>query len=376
LHENEAAVLCYTTGTAGSPKGIVYSHRALVLHAFALALPDSAAIARRDVVMPIVPMYHANAWGIPIATTMIGCKQVFPGACTDAAAVAELFTNERVTLSAAVPAVWAELLQYVERAPDDWAPAKGARAIVSGAAPAEAVMRGLDQRGLQLIQGWGLIETDSLATVSRVPAELASANEDAQYASRMSLGQPLPFVDVRVIGDMGEVRAGSEAMGEVQVRGPWVTGSYYNLPELRGKWTDDGWFRTGDVVTVNQRGEMRMTDRAKDLIRSGDDWISSVNLENELLGHPAVREAAVIAVPHPVHGEKPLAAVALKQFASATENELREFLGKKFAAWQLPEAIVFVDALPHTPTGKLLKKELRKQFKNWKWSSAADRVGL
>jgi fatty-acyl-CoA synthase len=372
LHENEAAVICYTTGTAGSPKGIVYSHRALVLHAFALALPDAAGIAQRDVVMPIVPMYHANAWGIPIATTMSGCKQVFPGAVTDGASIAKLFAEEKVTLSAAVPAVWAELLQYVERNAERWTVAAGARALVSGAAPAESVMRALDGRGLRLIQGWGLVETDALATVSRVSAELENADEAAQYACRMSLGRPLPFVDVRVIGDMGEVRPGSESMGEVQVRGPWVTGSYYNLPELRGKWTDDGWFRTGDVVTVNEGGEMRMADRAKDLIRSGDDWISSVNLENELLGHPSVREAAVIAVPHPVYGEKPLAAVALKAFASATPSELRDFLGKKFAAWQLPEAIVFVDALPHTPTGKLLKKELRKQFKSWNWERASE----
>jgi fatty-acyl-CoA synthase len=231
-------------------------------------------------------------------------------------------------------------------------------------------MRALDTRGLKLMQGWGLIETDALATVATVPPELETAPEEEQYAARMSLGRPLPFVDVRVIGDMGEVPHDGDAMGEVQLRGPWVTGSYYNLPELRGKWTDDGWFRTGDVVTVNARGEMKMADRAKDLIRAGNEWISSVNLENELMGHPAVREAAVIAVTHPVHGEKPLAVVALKEGSVATENELREFLAKKFAAWQLPEAFVFVDELPHTPTGKLLKKELRKQFKDWKWNSS------
>jgi len=368
LHENEAAVMCYTTGTAGSPKGIVYSHRALVLHAFALALPDFAGIAQRDVVMPVVPMYHANAWGLPIATAMIGCKQVFPGEATDAKSLVELFTKEQVTLSGAVPSVWNDVLHEIERAPEAWKPAAGARAIVSGAAPAEPVMRALDEQGLKLIQAWGLIETDALATVATVPPELEKAQKEQQYGARMSLGRPLPFVDVRVIGDMGEVPNDGQAMGEVQLRGPWVTGSYYNLPELRGKWTDDGWFRTGDVVTVNSRGEMRMADRAKDLIRSGNEWISSVNLENELMGHPAVKEAAVIAVAHHEAGEKQLALVALKEFATATTDDLREFLATRFAAWQLPEAIVFVESLPHTPTGKLLKKELRKQYKGWKWS--------
>jgi fatty-acyl-CoA synthase len=367
LHENEAAVMCYTTGTAGSPKGIVYSHRALVLHAFALSLPDFAAIAQRDVVMPVVPMYHANAWGLPIATTMIGCKQVFPGTGTDAKSLIELMDSERVTLSAGVPAVWNEVLHEIEHAPEQWRPAAGLRAIVSGAAPAEPVMRALDKCGLRLVQGWGLMETNALASVATVPPELEHAQEEQQYAARMSLGRPLPFVDVRVIGDMGEVPHDGQSMGEVQLRGPWVTGSYYNLPELRGKWTDDGWFRTGDVVTVNSRGEMRMADRAKDLIRSGNDWISSVNLENELMGHPAVKESAVIAVSHPEYGERPLAVVELKDGERATAQDLRDFLGKNFAPWQLPEAFVFVDGLPHTPTGKLLKKELRKQYKNWKW---------
>src|SRR5690242_16360095 len=201
LHENEAAVMCYTTGTAGSPKGIVYSHRALVLHAFALALPDFAAIAQRDVVMPVVPMYHANAFGLPIATTMMGCKQVYPGTATDAKAIVELFTHEHVTLSGAVPSVWNDVMHEIERAPEQWKPAAGARAIVSGAAPAEPVMRVLDERGLKLIQGWGLIETDALATVATVPPELEGAQPEQQYAARMSLGRPLPFVDVRVIGD-------------------------------------------------------------------------------------------------------------------------------------------------------------------------------
>jgi fatty-acyl-CoA synthase len=369
LHENEAAVMCYTTGTAGSPKGIVYSHRALVLHAFALSLPDAAAIAQREVVMPVVPMYHANAWGVPIASTMVGCKQVFPGEATDPKSLVELFSQEQVTLSAAVPAVWNEVLHEIEHAPQRWQPAAGLRALVSGAAPAEPVMRALDARGLKLVQGWGLIETDALATVATVGPELENAQTEQQYAARMSLGRPLPFVDVRVVGEMGEVPNDGHTMGEVQLRGPWVTGSYYNLPELRGKWTDDGWFRTGDVVTVNSRGEMKMADRAKDLIRSGDEWISSVNLENELMGHPAVREAAVIAVAHPEYGERPLAVVALKNNANADALELRDFLAQKFAAWQLPEAFVFVDALPHTPTGKLLKKDLRKQFKGWKWGA-------
>ena len=374
LHENEAAVMCYTTGTAGSPKGVVYSHRALVLHSLAISLPDALAISQHDTVMPVVPIYHANAWGLPFAATMAGSKQVFSGPNLETESILDLAASEQVTLSAAVPIVWVEVQDRVDKEPERWNLSPRLRVMVSGAAPPESMIRDLDQHGIRVVQAWGLVESGPLATVSTIKASLDSESEERKYELRSTQGIPLPFVDIRGIGDNGAIKWDGSSLGEVQLRGPWVTASYYNLPELRGKWTEDGWFRTGDVVKIDPEGYVKLTDRAKDLIRYGDDWISSVDLENELMGHPAVKEAAVIAVQHPRWQERPLAAVTLKEGQTATEEELRNFLRQKFAEWQVPDAIVFLSALPHTPTGKLLKKELRKQFRNWKWAENPERV--
>lgn len=370
LHENEAAVLCYTTGTAGSPKGVAYSHRAIVLHSLAMSLPDALDVSQYDTVMPLVPFYHANAWGLPYAATMAGCRQVFAGPEADMERLLDLMTGEGVSLSGAVPIVWMEALHRLEREPGRWKFPVNARVLVSGAAPPLSLIRDFERLGVTVIQGWGLVESAPLATISTIKASLKDLPEAQKNDLRASQGVPLPFMELRTIGDEGPNAWDAKALGEVQVRGPWVTASYYNLPELRGKWTDDGWFRTGDVGTIDAEGYLHMTDRAKDLIRYGDDWISSVDLENELMGHPAVKEAAVVAVQHPRWQERPLAAVVLEEGEKATAQELREFLAVKFASWQLPDAIVFVTALPHTPTGKLLKKEVRKQFKNWKWDDA------
>jgi fatty-acyl-CoA synthase len=367
LHENEAAMMCYTSGLAGSPKGIVYSHRALALHSLALALPDSAAIGQADVVMPIVPMHHANAWGLPVAATMIGCKQVFPGPFNDADSLLELLQAEQVTLSAGVPTVWMGILHHLQKGLQQWKLAHGLRAIVSGAAAPTTLIRELEHFGLHLIQAWGLIESGPLTTFANLKPAMDDWPENKKYEVRATQGLPLPFIELRGIGDSGAIPHDGSTLGEAQLRGPWVASSYYNLPELRGKWSEDGWFRTGDVVTIDTNGYMKMADRAKDLIKSGDDWISSVDLENALMGHPAVKEAAVIAVQHPKWQERPLAAVVLKEGEQASADDLRSFLADQFARWQMPDAIVFVMQLPHTPTGKLLKKELRKQFRNWNW---------
>lgn len=372
LHENEAAALCYTTGTAGSPKGVVYSHRALVLHSMAMSLPDALGISQHDTVMPVVAMYHANAWGLPYAATLSGSKQVFPGPECDTEALLELAHSEGVTLSAGVPTVWIEVLDKLGKRPDKWKLQEGTRIMVSGAAPPEAMIRDFDRFGIKVVQAWGLIETSPLLTVATVKRSFENEADERKYELLGTQGLPLPFVELRAIGDGGPIPWDGESLGEAQVRGPWVTGSYYNLPELRGKWTDDGWFRAGDVIKIDSDGYVKLTDRAKDLIRYGDQWISSVDLENELMGHSAVKEAAVVAVPHPRWQERPLAAVVLKEGEQATVNELRAFLQRKFADWQLPDAIVFVDHLPHTPTGKLLKKELRKQYKNWDWEAGME----
>jgi fatty-acyl-CoA synthase len=357
LHENEGAVMCYTTGTAGSPKGVVYSHRALVLHSFAISLPDALSISQHDAVMPVVPMYHANAWGLPYAATMAGSRQVFPGVMCDTTDLLDLASAERVTLSAGVPIIWVDLMHRLEKEPGRWNLDPRLRVLVSGAAPPESMIRELDDFGIRVVQAWGLVETTPLATVSTLKASLDDAAREKKYEVLSSQGIPLPFVELRAIGEGGNVPWDGISLGEIQLRGPWVTGSYYNLPELRGKWID-------------RNGYVKITDRAKDLIRYGDDWISSVDLENELMGHHAVKEAAVIAVQHPTYQERPLAAVVLKEGEHATADELRAFMARKFAPWQLPDAIVFLPSLPHTPTGKLLKKELRKQFRTWKWDEA------
>jgi fatty-acyl-CoA synthase len=367
LHENEGAVMCYTSGHAGTPKGIVYSHRSLALHSLAMSLPDAAAIARCDVAMPIAPMHHANAWGLPIAAAMIGCKQVFPGDATDPDEVLDRMQQEQVTLSAGVPAVWSGIRDRLQREPRRWQLAPGLRAIVSGAAAPPSLIRDLDACGVRLIQAWGLIESGPLATFATLKRSRTPLSEEKQLETRSTQGTPLPFVELRAVGDGGETPRDGSTLGEAQLRGPWVASSYFRLPELRGKWTEDGWFRTGDVVTIDAGGYMKIADRAKDLIRSGDDWISSVDLENALMGHGSVKEAAVIAVPHPRWQERPLAAVVLKEGEQVTAAELRHFLADTFALWQLPDAIVFVPQLPHTATGKLLKKELRRQYRNWKW---------
>lgn len=373
LHENEAAILCYTSGLAGSPRGVLYSHRALALHSLALALPDAAALAQRDVVMSVAPMDHANAWGFPIAATMIGCKQVLPGTATGAEALLDLMAAEQVTIAAGVPSLWMDVLRRLEKEPERWRLAKGLRLIVSGAAPPPAMIRRFDQLGIRVVQAWGLIESGPLATFAHLKPELEGLPPERQYQLRAMQGLPLPFIELRAIGNQGETPFDGATLGEAQLRGPWVAASYYQQPELRGKWTDDGWFRTGDIVTIDPHEYMKLADRAKDLIKAGDDWISSLDLESALMGHEAVQEAAVIAVPHPEAQELPLAVVVLKEGEQAKPDELRAFLAASFAPWQLPAEFVFVEQLPHTATGKLLKKDLRRQFKDWEWKGLGDK---
>jgi fatty-acyl-CoA synthase len=367
LGENEAAAMCYTSGTTGSPKGILYSHRGLFLHSMMGALPDQMAYTQRDVMMPIVPMFHVNAWGMPFGAVLVGCKVVFPGPHMDAESILELLENERVTVTAGVPTIWFKVVEALESHPGRWKLAPDIRVLVGGAAPPETLIRKMDQYGLRLIQGWGLTESAPLATMSTLKAHMQGMAEDDRYRIRAKAGVAAPLVDLRAVNENGEVPWDGETMGEVQLRGPWIASSYYQLPEEKDKWTEDGWFRTGDVGTLDAEGYLKITDRTKDLIKSGGEWISSVDVENAIVAHPEVREAAVIAVPHPRWQERPFALVVLKDGAKVTPEDLRGFLEARFARWQLPDAIVFVDQLPHTTTGKLLKRELRQQYQDWKW---------
>jgi len=367
LDENEAAAMCYTSGTTGKPKGVLYSHRAMVLHSFAMALPDACAMSFNDCVLQVSSMFHANGWGFPYTATMVGAKLVFPGPHVDGESLLDLICAEGVTLANGVPTVWIGVCDALDKHPGRWKFPAGLRVLSAGSAVPESLIRNLDLHGIRLFQGWGMTETTPLATMSHVDPEERKQAADAQYEMRARQGRPMPFVELRVMAQEREVPWDGRALGELHVRGPWIAASYFHMPEAQDRWTEDGWFRTGDVVSMYPNGCIRIADRAKDLIKSGGEWISSVDLENALMNHPAVQEAAVVGVPHPKWQERPLAVVVCRNGAQASQEELREFLAAKFAKWQLPEAIVFATEIPRTSVGKFLKSRLREQYSNWKW---------
>ncbi len=366
LDESQAAALCYTSGTTGSPKGVLYSHRAIALHSLAGAMADSLGIRESDVVMPVVPMFHANAWGLPFTCTLVGAKQVFPGPQLEPASLLANMEAERVTVSAAVPTVWWSVLRLLDNNRSAY-DLSSVRALVCGGS---AVPRGLiqameERHGLRIMQAWGMTEMTPLGTVARLGSELLEASTDEQYELRAKQGFPVPFVEIRARGDEGLAPWDAKSMGELEVRGPWIASSYYKNPESADRFTEDGWFRTGDIVTINPQGCVEIQDRSKDLIKSGGEWISSVAIENALMGHPAVAEAAVIAISHPTWMERPLAVVVLKEPGSTTAEQLRAYLEPLFAKWWLPDAIEFVDEIPRTTTGKFLKSALRERFRDY-----------
>ncbi len=360
--ERRAAVMCYTSGTTGRPKGVLYSHRALVLHSFAAALPDQLGVARRDTVMPVVPMFHVNAWGLPYTAAFAGAGLVLPGPRLDPVSVLDLLAGEGVTMTAGVPTVWMAVLQALDAEPDRWDLSALDRLIVGGSAVPQSMLEGFDRHGLTIIQAWGMTETSPIGSVCRVPVDLDEIPREQQYQFRARQGIAVPFVEIRARGDDGElVPWDDKAMGELEVRGPWVTASYYRGTGTE-KFTDDGWFQTGDIVKIDERGCIRICDRAKDLVKSGGEWISSVDLENLLMAHPAVSEAAVIAIPDERWGERPLAAIVLREGAQATSEELRDHLAQEFAKWQIPERFEFLPEIPRTATGKFKKLDLRERF--------------
>jgi fatty-acyl-CoA synthase len=362
LDERRACSMCYTSGTTGRPKGVVYSHRALVLHSLMAALPDAHAISSRDTILPVVPMFHANAWGLPYIAAFAGTSLVLPGPRLDAESVLDLLAEERVTITAGVPTVWMAVLQALENEPDRWDLSAMRLMIVGGSAVPRSMFEGFDRHGLTIVQAWGMTETSPMGTICRLPLELEDASEDEQYEYRVRQGVPSPYVEIRARGDDGDlIPWDDETMGELEVRGPWVAAAYHRGQGAE-KFTDDGWFQTGDVVKINSRGCIRISDRSKDLVKSGGEWISSVDLENHLMAHSAVVEAAVIAIPDERWGERPLAVVALKEGAQASPEELREHLAQNFAKWQLPERFEFIDAIPRTATGKFKKTDLRERF--------------
>ncbi|MDB5809125.1 MAG: o-succinylbenzoate--CoA ligase [Betaproteobacteria bacterium] len=368
LDERAAAGMCYTSGTTGRPKGVVYSHRALVLHSMACAMGDTLGLKQSDSLCPVVPMFHVNAWGLPFTGVMVGCKLVLPGPHLDAVSLLDLYQAEAVTFTAGVPTIWMGILQALEKAPAQWKLTPGMRMVVGGAAAPESMIRAFDRFNLNVLHAWGMTETTPLGTTAHIKHALKNLPVEDQYAYRRKQGVPAPFVEVRAMTDEGNAPRDGVTMGELQVRGPWVAAGYYNLDGEDDKWTADGWFRTGDVATIDAEGYVRITDRTKDLIKSGGEWISSLEVENALIGHPAVQEAAVIGIAHPKWDERPLAVIVCKSGKSVTSAELHAYLTPQFAKFWLPDDYSFVMEIPRTSTGKMLKSKLREQFRDWQWS--------
>jgi fatty-acyl-CoA synthase len=367
MEEDDPIAMCYTSGTTGRPKGVVYSHRSQVLHSLVQVMPDAIGISGHDVILPVVPMFHANAWGVPYAAAMIGTKMVFPGPHLHPDDLLPLLASEGVTISCGVPTIWLGMIQVLDRDAGRWKLHPKLRLTVGGSAVPESLIRGFARHGIEVTQGWGMTETSPLATISRPLQTQPDLTEDERFALQATQGYVLPLVDLRIVGDDGVRPWDGKAVGEIQVHGPWITGSYHDLPQSETSFTADGWLRTGDVAAVTPEGFVKITDRTKDLIKSGGEWISSVDLENAIMGHPAVAEAAVIAVPHPKWAERPLAVVVLKSGQSVDAEGLRTFLVDKFAKWAIPDAWEFVDAIPRTSTGKFLKTALRERYKDRQW---------
>ncbi|HMT83631.1 MAG TPA: long-chain fatty acid--CoA ligase [Ottowia sp.] len=369
--EDDPTSMCYTSGTTGKPKGVVYSHRSTVLHSLVGALPDATAVRNTDVVMPVTPMFHANSWGMPYIAVMVGAKLVFPGPHLHPEDLLDLMQQQPPTLALGVPTIWLAMVQLYEAAQQPNSPHHGRwtlparlRSMVGGAAVPESLIRAFDRHGVWIMQGWGMTETSPVGTLSYPRAELQGASADERYRRAAMAGVPVPLVDLRIRGEAGQDQPwDGSSVGELQVRGPFITGGYHEAGAPPDKFSADGWLRTGDVASVDTLGYMRISDRTKDLIKSGGEWISSVDLENALMAHPAVAEAAVIAIPDEKWSERPLACVAFKPGQQATPEEMNALLlTKGFAKWQLPERYEAIEAVPRTSTGKFYKLRLRELF--------------
>nr|MBA2441698.1 long-chain fatty acid--CoA ligase [Rubrobacter sp.] len=364
--ENEAAALCYTSGTTGRPKGALYSHRALVLHSMMSSMASTFSIGDTDCVLPVVPMFHVNAWGLPFSSTLSGAKQVLPGPHLDPESLLSAYQEEKVTFTAGVPTIFLAVLQALDADPGAYDLSALRSMVIGGSAAPRGVIEAFEKRhGVTVVHAWGMTEMSPIGTVANLTSEVQELPEEEQLDYRAKQGYPVPFVEVRASGDGGFVPWDGESMGELEVRGPWVAQAYFNTDEGSDKFTGDGWFRTGDIVTIDQYGYVEIEDRTKDLIKSGGEWISSVNLENALMSHPSVAEAAVIAVPDPKWQERPLGVVVLKEGESATSEDLISHLEQDFAKWELPDAIEFVEEIPHTATGKALKMKLRELYQDY-----------
>ncbi len=372
IDERQASGMCYTSGTTGNPKGVLYSHRAITLHSLASLSTELLGVNSKDTIMPIVPMFHVNAWGYPYTCTMTGAKQVYMSVFTDPKTVARIASEEGVTVTAGVPTIFLGLLDELDRAKAAGTPyslPKLKAAVVGGSATPRSLIVGFGERhGIDVKPAWGMTETTPLGTVNPVRSDDIFESKEQRYEKMNYSGRMSPLVELRLEDDDGkEVAWGSGESGRLLIKGVWITGSYYKNPEATTATQHNGWFDTGDIATIDAAGTMMIQDRAKDLIKSGGEWISSVDLENELMGHPAVREAAVIAIAHPKWDERPLGVIVLRDPAKpVSKDELdRHLLERAVAKWQLPDAYEFVDEIPKTTVGKFLKRALRERFKDY-----------
>jgi len=361
--ENTASSLCYTSGTTGNPKGSLYSHRSTVLHAFACCMANNTAFAMWDSVCPIVPMFHANAWAVPYSCTMAGAKLVFPGPKLDGESLQSLFEAEQVTLTLGVPTVWLGLLKYLEESGKRIDGVK--RVLVGGSAAPPAMIKAFEEKyGVEAIHGWGMTEMSPVGTLGTLKAKFRLLTKDQQLARKAMQGRPLYGVEMKLVDAAGKVQPhDGQARGELLVRGPWIVSAYYKDEAASREAIDaEGWFRTGDVAAIDADGYLQLVDRRKDVIKSGGEWISSIDIENAAIAHPDVAEAAVIGVPHPKWAERPLLVIVPKEGRAPTRETLLGFLTGKLAKWALPDDVVLLPELPHTATGKILKTKLREIF--------------
>ncbi|MFB4165542.1 long-chain fatty acid--CoA ligase [Alteribacillus sp. JSM 102045] len=362
IDENENAGICYTSATTGNPKGVMYSHRGIVLHSMAIGLADSAALSEKDTIMPVVPMFHANAWGLPFAAVWFGSTQVMPGPQFTPGILAKLIEDYSVTLTAGVPTIWLGLLKELENGSYK---TDSLRAIMCGgsAAPAAMIRAFETKYNIPFLHAYGMTETSPLVSVATLKSYQEDIPEDKKLAIRSTQGIVVPGLEVKVEGPDGEVKKNGEDMGELLVKGPWIASEYYNDERSKDAFRD-GWLHTGDVATMDEEGYIRLVDRTKDLVKSGGEWISSVDIENAIMAHEAVYEAAVIAVPHPQWQERPLACVVLNELdtQSVTKEEIIDFIRPEFAKWWLPDDVIFMKKLPKTSVGKFLKRALRDQL--------------
>ena len=364
--ENTAVTMCYTSGTTGDPKGVVYSHRALVLQAFACGLPSALGLNEGDVFLPVVPMFHVNAWNTPYTCLLTGVTQVFPGPRLDGEGLYELFESEKVTYSAGVPTVWLGLLQYLEKTGKKLSTLKAG--LSGGSALPEALIRGFDKYGVDLMQGWGMTEMSPVGTVGKLPPSIEKLPLEERIPYQLYAGRPIPYLDMRIVGEDGKkLPHDGVADGNLQVRGSSVVSAYYKAekPTL----TADGWFDTGDVAIIHPDGFLQITDRSKDVIKTGGEWVSSIDIENAAMLHPGVAQAGVIGVHHPKWQERPLLIVVKQDGANPTAEEIIDFVKPKLDKIAWPDAVEFVDEIPLGATGKVLKTELRKMFKDYKLAS-------